>query len=64
MWEAFMLLRQIASVAPGLAIGRRAPQPTLPADMIKDAIRLNFEGYRLSLPIASPKIKTDDRKIA
>ena len=64
MWEALMLLRQIASVVPGLPIGRRAPQPAIPADMIKDAIRLSFEGYRLSLPIASPNIKTDDRKIA
>ncbi len=64
MWEALMLLRLIASVAPGLAIGRRAPQPTIAAEMIKDAIRLNFQGYRLSLPIASPDIKHDDRKIA
>jgi hypothetical protein len=64
MWEALMLLRLIASVAPGLPVGRRAPQPTVPADMIKDAIRLNFEGYRLSLPIPSPHIETHDRKIA
>lgn len=45
MWEALMMLRLIASVAPSFPIGQHAP-----IAKIKGAIRLSFAGYRLSLP--------------
>ncbi|CDX24475.1 conserved hypothetical protein [Mesorhizobium plurifarium] len=64
MWEALMMLRLIVSVAPGLPVSRRAPQPAIAPIPNGDAIRLNFAAFRLSLPIASPNIKNDDRKIA
>ncbi|RUX03544.1 hypothetical protein EOA27_30925 [Mesorhizobium sp. M2A.F.Ca.ET.037.01.1.1] len=64
MWEALMMLRLIVSVAPGLRVGRQASQPAAAPTSIEDAIRLNFAGYRLSLPIASSNVKNDDRKIA
>ncbi|OHV68156.1 hypothetical protein LCM4577_24155 [Mesorhizobium sp. LCM 4577] len=64
MWEALMMLRLIVSVAPGLPVGRRAPQPAIAPITTGDAIRLNFAAFRLSLPSASTNVKNDDRKIA
>ncbi|RWB56222.1 hypothetical protein [Mesorhizobium sp.] len=53
MWEALMMLRLIASVAPGFPVGWHAPPPTRRAAAIKDAIRLSFGRYRLALPPAT-----------
>lgn len=64
MWEALMMLRLIVSVAPGLPVGRRAAQPATAPIPAGNAIRLKFAAYRLSLPIASPDIENEDRKIA
>jgi hypothetical protein len=64
MWEALMMLRLIVSVAPGLPVGRRTPEPAIAPIPTGAAIRLNFAAYRLSLPSASTNIKNDDRKIA
>ncbi|RWA73828.1 MAG: hypothetical protein EOQ30_03335 [Mesorhizobium sp.] len=64
MWEALMMLRLIASVAPSLPIGQHDPQPILPIAKIKGAIRLSFAGYRLSLPIPSENVQNHDQKIA
>lgn len=64
MWEALMMLRLIASIAPGLQVGRHAPQPGLPAATIQGAIRLSFEGYRLSFPVPALNTQDHDQKIA
>ncbi|WP_292066954.1 hypothetical protein [Mesorhizobium sp.] len=64
MWEALMMLRLIASVAPDFSVGRRASQPIFAAQTIEGAIRLTFEGYRLSLPIPTLNTPNHGQKIA
>ncbi|SFP98788.1 hypothetical protein SAMN03159463_05324 [Mesorhizobium sp. NFR06] len=62
MWEALMMLRLIVAAAPGLTIGRRVPTFAPPA--FKDATRLSFAGYRLSLPTLPANLENHDQKIA
>jgi hypothetical protein len=64
MWEALMMLRLIAAAAPGFPVGRRARQPTLAPQTLEGAIRLNFTGYRLSLPTLPETRENHDQKIA
>ncbi|TGS72281.1 hypothetical protein EN817_27850 [Mesorhizobium sp. M3A.F.Ca.ET.174.01.1.1] len=66
MWEAMMMLRQLASLGSPLSIrpGAKASQRILSTQVLTGAIRLSFAAYRLSLPIASLNVKNDDRKIA
>ncbi|MDX8532539.1 hypothetical protein RFM41_28980 [Mesorhizobium sp. VK25A] len=59
-----MMLRLTASIAPVFPLGRHALRPTLPAVTMKSAIRLSFQGYRLSLPIPSASVENHDQKIA
>ncbi|MDX8482452.1 hypothetical protein RFN28_28925 [Mesorhizobium sp. VK24D] len=66
IWEALMMLRLLASLGSPLTIrpGANASQRILSNQALTGAIRLSFAAYRLSLPIASPNVKNDDRKIA
>lgn len=53
MWEALMILRLMASIAPTFPIGEaRAVNPiALPVETLKGAILLSLAVYRLSLPL-------------
>ncbi|WP_201410389.1 hypothetical protein [Mesorhizobium sp. J8] len=64
MWEALMMLRLIASAAPSFTAWRRDPQSALVPRTLRGAIRLSFDGYRLSLPISPPNSEKHARKIA
>jgi hypothetical protein len=64
MWEALMMLRLIASAAPGFTVGRRGQRPTLAPNTLGGAVRLSFAGYRLSLPTLRADLEKHDQKIA
>ena len=68
MWEALMMVRLIASIAPTFSNGNGASVSpvTLPAETLKGMIRLSFAAYRLSLPLSDHRNETrnHDQKIA